>query len=92
VRTILLSTSLLLLVSAPRTDAEIRVINVHSGASVTLVSDARANLVRWTDDGAALLVGRQAGIVRVGLDRGVTAQPQLDGAYAVRAGGRTVSA
>jgi hypothetical protein len=70
----LLIASLLLLAVPRAAGTEVRVIDVSPGASATLVTDARAHALRWTDDGTALLVGDEQGeIARIGVDGGVTA-------------------
>jgi len=53
--------------------AEIRVIDVVTGASTTLVADRDASVLRWADDSTGVLFRDGHGeIARVGLDGAVT--------------------
>ena len=74
--------------------SEIRVIDVRSGASTTVVSDDRTDLVRWTDDGAGLLVRADGGgFSRVSLDGTRSTLAPIDGAIvlSIGPGGRSIT-
>jgi WD40 repeat protein len=90
VRPIFLSIAVLVLF-ASTAQAEIRVIDPATGASTTLVAGDGSDLLRWTDDGAALLIrDRNGAIARVGLDGSATAQPQFVPPLTIGPGGRMV--
>jgi dipeptidyl aminopeptidase/acylaminoacyl peptidase len=90
VRAVPLSIAVLAL-SASTARAEIRVLDPATGTSTTLLDDDRTELVRWTDDGTALLVTKDDVVSRLGLDRSETAQPPLANAWSVGPGGRTIA-
>ncbi len=71
--------------------AEIRVIDPATGVSRTLLADHGARVLRWTDDGAGVLVRVDKGeVARIGLDGTVTPQPQLLAGADIGPGGRLV--
>lgn len=89
-RAVLLSV-LVLLAVAPAARAELRVIDTTTGASRTLLkadsSTGEASLVRWTDDGSALLADPRGSVLRVGVaDRSVTHLSALDEAASIGPG------
>jgi hypothetical protein len=87
VRSIFLAVAVLAVFTA-RADAEIRLIDVATKRSTTLVKDDRTRLVARME--GALLVERGKSRSLVGLDGSRTATPQFDGAASVGPGGRTV--
>jgi hypothetical protein len=89
-RAVLLS-MLLLLVAVPAAGAEIRVIDTTTGASRTLLKREAeiggSSLVRWTDDGAALVANPRGSVLRLGVaDGSVTHLFDLDEAESVGPG------
>ena len=89
-RAVLLSL-LLLLAVAPAARAELRVLDTSSGKSQTLlrgdVSVGSQSLVRWTDDGTAVLANPRGSMLRLGVaDHSVTHLRDLDEAASVGPG------
>jgi len=82
----------LLLAAAPATaGAELRILDTATGAQRTIVGRG-ADLVRWTDDGAGVLIRRHGHVLRVSVADGSTARlPQLDRAESIGPGGRFVT-
>ena len=71
--------------------AEIRLLDAETGSVATPVRDELTTLIRWSDDGSALLVLRGARAMRVDLrDGSVARQPLLDDAASVGPGGLSV--
>lgn len=82
---------LVLALEAAPAGAEIRLLDPSTGAARTLSRDDFTGLVRWTDDGSALLVRRQWRVLRVGVaDGATTEQSWLDHALAIGPGGRSI--
>ena len=82
---------LLLLAVAPAARAELRVIDTTRGKSRTLLradmSVGSPSLVRWTDDGTAVLANPRGAMLRLGVaDHSVTHLPGLDEAASVGPG------
>ena len=92
VKTALALICALLLTSAAPAAGKIVVLDPATGAIVaTPVSDDSTELLRWTDDGSALLGVREGRVVRVNVATGaMTPQPALDGVWSIGPGGRTV--
>jgi hypothetical protein len=83
--------AVLLTFSAPAA-ARIVVLDPSSGAVVaTPIDDDTTEVLRWTDDGTALIGEREGHVVRVDVATGAaTPLPALDDAWAIGPGGRTV--
>ena len=82
---------LLVAVAAAPAGAEIRLLDPSTGAARTLIRDELTSLVRWSDDGSALLVRRRGHVLRLGLaDGATTPQPWLDRALAIGPAGRSI--
>jgi hypothetical protein len=80
-----------LLTSAAPAAARIVVLDPSGAVLATPVSDDATQLLRWTDDGAALLVHGRGGARRVDVATGVSMpQPALDSAVSVGPGGRWI--
>jgi hypothetical protein len=81
-----------LLAFASPAAARIVVLDPSSGAVLAEpVGDNATELLRWTDDGTALIGERDEHVVRVDVATGaVTPQPALDDVWAIGPGGRTV--
>jgi len=100
-RAVLVS-ALLILAAAPSARAEIRVIDTKTGASRTLVRERKLDrlyaedgqvLMRWSDDGSALVARPRETMLRFGITRGgVTHLWDADQAVALGSGGRWVDA
>jgi hypothetical protein len=79
-------------VAAPAA-AEIRVLSASGTVMAVPVRDHHTRPLRWTDDGAGLLVARYERVLRVSLDDGaITRVPALDKATAIGPGGRSAIA
>ena len=93
-RAVLLSV-LLLLAVAPAARAELRIIDTTTGKSQTLlkgdISAGGPALVRWTDDGTAVLAKPRGSMLRLGVaDHSVTHLANLDEAASVGPGLRSL--
>jgi hypothetical protein len=84
--------ALVLLFAAPAAGrAEIRVLDTATGAQRTVVRGG-GELLRWTDDGAAVLIRRHGHVLRIGVADGSAVRlPVLDRAESIGPGGRFVS-
>lgn len=84
---------LVLIAAVPAAGSEIRLIDGATGASRTFARDStdlteEPELMRWTDDGAGLLLNRGFNVLRVGVAVGSIASiPAYDGAVSVGPGG-----
>jgi hypothetical protein len=73
--------------------AKIVLMDAAGNVVGTPVRDDFSHLLRWTDDGAALLIERNEHVLRVGIaNRGVTRQPPLDPAVSIGPGGLSIVA
>ena len=89
-RSVLLALVLLLVIPATA-GAEIRVLDTATGAQRTIVHGG-VDLVRWTDDGAGVLIRRHGHVLRIAVADGRAVRlPQLDRADSIGPGGRFVT-